>query len=151
MSLYNCLFGVNGNTDAILGLIGLKSDFFARFRDVDLTNNGEIVRVFTRTGGGNRECYEDNWENIRKNENYIKDYDDDFDCTYAYIEFTVPDDKLEISKSMFKGEPESFEDKFNKSLEDMNNPDSKAYKVGETIAKQITEKLNNGESGIISI
>ncbi len=152
MSLYNSLFGVNANSIEILSLIGLKQDFFARFRDVDLINKGETVRVFTRTGGGNREDYEDNWQEIRENSNYIADYDDDFDNTYAYIEFKVPADKLEKAKALFAGEPESFEDKFIKSMEDMNNPNSKSYKVAENIAKQISEGIDSeGKGGIIFI
>lgn len=151
MSLYNCLFGMNKNTDAILGLIGLESDFFARFRDVNLIENGEIVRVLTRTGGFNREEYVDNWQEIYKNSNYITDYDDDFDNTYAYIEFKVPEDKLKEIKALYTGEPDSLEDKFNKSIEEMNNPNSDSFKVAEKIAKQITEQIDKGESGIISV
>lgn len=147
MSLYNSLFGVNANSIEILSLIGLKEEFFARFRDVDLINNGETVRVFTRTGGGNREDYEDNWQEIRKNSNYITDYDDDFDDTYAYIEFKVPAEKIESAKALFAGEPESFEEKFNKSMEEMSNFDSKSYKVAEAVAKQISERMDNGEKG----
>lgn len=147
MSLYYSLFGVNANSIEILSLIGLKQDFFVRFRDVDLINNGETVRVFTRTGGNNREAYEDNWEEIRKNSNYIVDYDDDFDNTYAYIEFKVPADKLENAKALFAGEPESFEDKFIKSMEDMNDPNSKSYKVAENITKQISDGIDSGEKG----
>lgn len=151
MSLYNNLFGVNKDANEILALVGLTPGYFARFRDVDLINDGKTVRVFTRTGGGNRENYQVVWEEIRKDSNYITDYDDDFDCTYAYIEFRVPADNLEKAKLLYKGEPESFEDKFNRSLEDMNNPNSKSYEVGEAIAKQIVEKINNDESGVISI
>lgn len=151
MSLYNSLFGMNKNTSAILKLIGLNINFFARFRDVDLINNGETVRVFTRTGGNNREYYQDIWEEIRKDSNYITDYDDDFDCTYAYIEFKVPENKLIEAKSMFIGEPESFENKFNKALEEVDNPNSKTYELGKQLVKQIEDKIKSGENGVITI
>ena len=98
MSLYNSLFGVNKESDVLLGMIGLNMEFFARFRDIELIENGTIIRVFTRLGGGNREFYENVWEDIENHELYIRDYDDDFDCTYAYIEFSVPNKYLETAK-----------------------------------------------------
>lgn len=137
MSLYNFLFGKNSETPVLLGMLNLNMEYFGRFRDVELVSNAEIIRVFTRTGGNNRDYFMDNWTEIRNHELYIKDYDDDFDDTYAYIEFKVPEQYKETAKKMFKGEPETFKQKFDRELEEMDKPDSDARKRAEHIANSI--------------
>lgn len=151
MSLYNALFGENVEKDVLLGMIGLTKSFFERFRDIHLIKQGTVIRVFTRLGGGNREYYEDTWEKIMSHKLYITDYDDDFDCTYAYIEFSIPDMFKETAKKMFKGEPMSFEEKFNNQLEEMKRPGSVAYKKAEEIAKQISDGIENSNGNGINI
>lgn len=144
MSLYNSMFGVNKEMPELLGMIGVNAEYFSRFRDVDLTNKGTTIRVFTRLGGGNREYFQEIWNKIRKHELYIKDYDDDFDCTYAYIEFKVPENYKETAKRMFKGEPKTFEEKFKKELEEMDKPGTKAFETSERIVRQIVNAIENG-------
>lgn len=149
MSLYNMLFGTNPNTKEILAMIGIENTSeLPRFRDVDLIENATKIRVFTRTGGGNREIYAEELEKIRKHEFYIRDYDDEFDETYAYIEFKVPEKCLEKAKEIFGGEPISFEQKFKKELEDMEEPNSEAHKRAEEIAQKIENAIDNGETFI---
>jgi formyltetrahydrofolate synthetase len=138
------LFGINDEAPVLLGMIGVNMEYFDRFRDVELIEDGTKIRVFTRLGGGNRDGYEKTWNKIQNHKLYIKDYDDDFDCTYAYIEYSVPDKFKETAKKMFKGEPVSFSDKFKKELEEMDKPGTEAYKKSEKIAKQIAEGLENG-------
>lgn len=148
MSLYNMLFGENNETPILLGMLGLNKDFFDRFRDVELIKDGTIIRVFTRLGGGNREGYEQTWNKIQSHELYIKDYDDDFDCTYAYIEFDIPDKYKKTAKKMFKGEPVSFEDKFMKEINEMDKPGTKAFENAQKIADKINNAIENGETNI---
>ena len=144
MSLYNLLFGTNEDASALLEMLEVNKEYFVRFRDIELISNGEIIRVFTRLGGGNREEYKETWKKIQRHELYIKDYDDNFDETYAYIEFRVPEKFLETTKKMFKGEPESFETKFKKEIEDMDKPGTKASENAEKIANIITSAIENG-------
>ena len=154
MSLYNALFGENSESHVLLGMLGLNKEYFRRYRDVELIDDGTIIRVFTRLGGGNREGYQETWDKIRKHELYIKDYDDDFDCTYAYIEYKIPEEFKETAKKMFKGEPVSFGDKFNKELEDMDKKGTEAYERAEKIAKKFQDAIedtNNGDIHIIEI
>lgn len=87
MSLYNALFGENSESHVLLGMIGVNKEYFDRYRDVELIEDGKKIRVFTRLGGGNREDYQETWDKIQSHKLYITDYDDDFDCTYAYIEY----------------------------------------------------------------
>ena len=144
MSLYNMLFGTNEDAPALLGMIEVNKEYFDRFRDVELTQEGKVMRVFTRLGGGNRVNHKETWKKIRNHKLYIKDYDDSFDETYAYIEFRVPEKFLETTKKMFKGEPESFETKFKKEIEDMDKPGTKASENAEKIANIITNAMENG-------
>lgn len=51
MSIYNTMFGTNEDAAALLGMIEVNKEYFARFRDVELTNSGNTIRVFTRLGG----------------------------------------------------------------------------------------------------
>ena len=120
--LYNALFGINLNGTQLLQVIGLDSGDIYRFRDCYLTEEGEIA-VYTRGGGGNRECYCHDYtteeertatlgtskhdpgcvrilqSKMRSNPNYLYDQDDDFDCTYATFYFKVPDE----AKAALKG------------------------------------------------
>lgn len=150
MSLYNQLFGTNEDAPVLLGMLSVNKEYFSRFRDIELIKGGTLIEVFARLGGDNREDYKETWDKIRNHPLYIKDYDDEYDNTYANIEFDIPEQYKETAKMMFKKEPVSFKDKFEKELEDMNKPGTKAYERAETIAKQIIEQMNNG-SGIINI
>jgi hypothetical protein len=93
MSLFNMVFGMNPDTDKILSLLGKSQGDFGRFRSVFL-EDGYIV-VHTRNGGGNRESYEDVFEEMSEHPWYSHDEDDSFDRTYANIYFKVPEGKEE--------------------------------------------------------
>lgn len=144
MSLYNMLFGTNEETPVLLGMIGCNMEYYTRFRDVDLIENATKIRVLTRLGGGNRNDYKETWEKIRKHELYLKDYDDSFDETYAYIEYKIPEKFKETAKKMFKGEPISVKEKFDKEIKEMEKPGTEAYKRAEKIAKQLIDGMENG-------
>ena len=114
MSMYNMIFGKDPNSELLLEMLELEQGDFYRFRDCYLTEDNEIA-VYTRGGGGNRECYCDDYyevdelsiadaigdlhekgcvvlthERNHKHPNYIHDADDYFDSTYATFYFSVP-------------------------------------------------------------
>jgi hypothetical protein len=109
MSLYNMINGVNQATFFILPMLGKHPDEYPRFRDCfigELENSDEndqfgipqkktsdekVISVYTRVGGGNRDDYESEIEEIQKMPNYLKDYDDDFDNTFATFVFSIPE------------------------------------------------------------
>lgn len=119
MSLYNMINGVNQATFFILPMLGKHPDDYPRFRDCfsrydiypEYTNH---IFVYTRVGGGNREDYEEQINVLRNNENYVSDFDDDYDSTFATFIFKVPDiwkddynkimsgDLMNISNEYFK-------------------------------------------------
>lgn len=91
MSLYNMIFGMNPDADKLLEVLGKERADFGRFRNVFM-EDGYIV-VHTRNGGGNREDYEDVFDEMSEHPWYSHDEDDSFDCTYANIYFKIPEGK----------------------------------------------------------
>lgn len=93
MGLYNMLFGVQSSADAALAMLGIERDGVPRFRDAYFTMEGErpVIVLHTRTGGGNREAYEEENDRLTTLPGYLYDRDDDFDSTYADFYFDVPE------------------------------------------------------------
>lgn len=142
MSLYNMLFGTNPAAGILLELLGLSPNDFYRFRDCYLTENGEIA-VYTRDGGGNRD---DNTTDVCSHPNYLRDENDDFDCTYVTYYFSVPVagqmvvDMLKDMDSVNKNPTESWKKLFN-DLQSKNLDDpavQRAMSVGKKIFSAIT-------------
>lgn len=96
--LYNSIFGINSATILIAPMLTDENPktYFPRFRDC-YVEDGNIV-IYTRVGGGNRfENHGDpDWDfgesKLYKLPTFIRTYDDDFDCTYGYYVFGVPDE-----------------------------------------------------------
>jgi hypothetical protein len=93
MSLYNILFGTNPMSDILLKCLGLTKGEVPRFRDCFLQDN-EIV-IHTRTGGDNREEYSKENDKLCEIKNYLRDEDDEFDCTYANFYYSFPQEYAE--------------------------------------------------------
>lgn len=103
----------------------IESKFFpsGRFRDAYLNDKGSRIILYTRNGGGNREDYQYVFDLLRKHPHYVSDYDDDYDCTYAYIEFKVPDEYKGLCEGLATGEnPETINSKFHRLIEDLKKP-----------------------------
>ena len=97
MSLYNMMNGVNWTAFLCLPVLGKHPDEYPRFRDsfVGIEGrpefDGKIV-LLTRTGGNNREDYQDEIDEMYSMPTFIADFDDDFDNTYAYWVFDIPEE-----------------------------------------------------------
>ena len=121
MSFYDIMNnGSNENAHKLLNLVGLTKENFPRYRDTSLWNNNTEIRVLTRAGGLNREEYQSDIDKLKSNEYYLRDEDDSFDSTYAYIFFKVPDQYLESVKDI-KTDERTMEQKTNDALKDMEN------------------------------
>ena len=90
MSLYNILYGFNPACLWLLPMLGKKHTKYPRFRDCFLSEDEKRIVIYTRVGGGNRNCGFGE-EELYKDPNFVKTYDDDFDSTYGFYEFNVPD------------------------------------------------------------
>lgn len=148
MSLYNRIFGENKDADILLGVLGLNKSTFERYRDICLNSEGDIIIVYTRCGGGNRKEYKEMFEKIKKHPNYITDYDDSFDHTYAYIEFSVPDKYKDMCKSISPDkDPMSVSEKFDEECRKMaENPEGPEMQKALSIFGPIINSINESNS-----
>lgn len=147
MSLYNLLFGVNRDADELLKMLGLAQDDFGRFRDAYLNESGANIIVYTRCGGGNRDYYEDVFSKMEKHPEYVTDYDDDYDCTYAYFVFNVPEKFKKQAKFMSdKNKPKSVHEKFQGVIEDIDKKgkDSEYVEKMESTINELKEAFGEG-------
>ena len=126
------------------------------------------IHVYTRNGGGNRDCW--GWDEYvhpdQKPERcicpgcciekilpthplYVMDYDDDFDCTYATIEFRIPEAAQNLVRFLMELTPETEkpEEKFMALIDkmkkgDMSDPETqRALEIGKKIFMQISGTL----------
>ena len=126
--LYNMVNGYNLACLWIMPLLGRHEDEYPRFRDCYLEEkNGEyLIVIYTRVGGGNRNCgYGE--EELYKDPLFVETVDDDFDKTYAEYKFRVP---------------EKWKDDFNKILEgDFANTSNEYKKLIKSFYPKLTNKL----------
>jgi hypothetical protein len=91
-----------------------------RFRDIYYDPTSKHIVLYTRNGGGNRDAYFYVFDIIKKHPNYLNDYDDGFDSTYAYIEFSVPPKFQKLFEEYVTSkEIETVHDKFQKLFKKM--------------------------------
>jgi len=163
MSLYNLLFGVNETAPLLLFILDIDQPdekwHSGRFRDIYLNKDGTKIILYTRNGGGNRDHwsfpYSEHKEGedcpcpgciithkLPKHPNYTRDYDDDFDSTYACIEFDVPEKFKEIAEGLATGEePESVHEKFKGYTGEANAGKERVPDEIDSILKKIIKTL----------
>ncbi len=151
MSLYNALFGTNAYAPVLLQILGIDQPDgkyeSGRFRDIYL-HDGKII-LYTRNGGGNREQYQPIIDKLATHPNYIRDYDDDFDCTYAYIEFSIPEKSKTFLSKLSKLKTDTPREKFDKLIKEMESGEinsesgKNALKVGEQIFGKIDKAIKS--------
>lgn len=118
-----------------------------RFRDIYLNEDCTRIVLYTRNGGGNRESYPHIFSILSSHPNFIFDHDDDFDCTYAYYEFSVPEEYKELISGL-KGEGSNPTQKFAAMMDALQNGEhtpetARAMQVGKKIFGEI-QKAENG-------
>jgi len=148
MGLYNSLFGVNpaaGIVVKILKAEGLEG--IPRFRDayVNEDENSKELQfvVFTRTGGGNREEYEAENDAMTQHPLAISNEDDDFDCTYAYFRFKVPEKYIPLAAMIYEksGKQATLSDRFGEKLEDIKKMNTEDLKKTFPEIFEVLEKV----------
>ena len=91
---------VYGNTHLVLALIpllGKPYTSYPRFRncfssDEEHSEYDDMIHVYMRVGGGNRESYEEEIEEMKASPYYVADFDDSFDNTYCTFVFEIPEE-----------------------------------------------------------
>lgn len=103
MSLYNMMNGFNPSCLIFLPMLGRKQNEYPRFRDCFISQDQKHILVLTRVGGGNRNCgYGE--EELYEDPNFVRTWDDDFDSTYGYYEFNVPEKWKKDFNAIMEGE-----------------------------------------------
>jgi hypothetical protein len=134
MSLYNMVFGMNANLAVIMSpFLPQRADTFPRFRDIfteaeDAPVKGDIY-IYTRMGGGNRECWEEgkedcdccacNADKIEDLDECLYRYDDDFDRTFCTFVFKVKDERREDFNLVALGKLKETSDWYKETLRNM--------------------------------
>jgi hypothetical protein len=96
------LFGENSNQKGFLfTLLDKNPGDFGRYRDIFVTD--EHIVVHTRCGGGNRELYQEVFDEMFHHPLYDYDEDSDYDCTYADFYFKHPAEYSAILEEMAVG------------------------------------------------
>lgn len=98
------LNGVNPCTFIILPMLGKHPDEYPRFRDCFIEEDNIVV--LTRVGGSNRNGGFGE-EQLYSHPNFVRTYDDDFDSTYGYYVFSVPDEWKDDFNKLMNGEKPS--------------------------------------------
>lgn len=140
----------NLNADGAKSLLqeAVDTNYFptGRFRDIYFERNedgiGGKVVLYTRNGGGNRDAYEYVFELLSKHPLYLNDYDDDFDCTYAYIEFKSPESVIEFFSDVEAGTVDRVSERFKKELDAIENGKELNPKLKQFM-ESFVEQLNN--------
>jgi len=147
MNLYNTINGVSSAAFWFLPMLGKHPEQYPRFRDCFLTAaeddysipakyKQDHIIVFTRTGGGNREYYERENNEIKEHPCFVYDSDDSFDTTFANWIFSVPSEWKEDYILLAKGKRPS--DAYFKQIH-------KVYpKLEDKIKELQREETNNG-------
>ena len=90
MSLYNMIHGYNPACIIFLPMLGRQYYEYPRFRNCFLSDDDKHILIYTRVGGGNRNCgYGE--EELCKDPHFVRTWDDEEDSTYGYYEFSVPE------------------------------------------------------------
>lgn len=111
MSLYNMMCGFRPACFWLMPMLGRKQEEWPRFRDCFLGENKDTIVIYTRVGGGNRECgYGE--EELYKDPDFIKTWDDDYDSTYGYYEFRVPEKWRSDFDKIVAGEAKSVSEEY---------------------------------------
>lgn len=176
MSLYNMIHGENPFASVLLAVLGLRRDGVPRYRDCYWT--GTEIAVYTRTGGGNRDYYEnaagcrDNYpeyfeegndppsgpwnDDLRALPTFQRDEDDDYDCTYATFYFGVPEPMAWVIPHLSAEDKEPAQ-KWQEFMDKMRDPAKsedaqvqRAVKAMEPLFAQLTEALNKTPNSALS-
>lgn len=112
--------GVNQITFFLLPMLNLHPDDIPRFRNLFLKDEekpqyNNHLHVYTRVGGGNRNCgYGE--DQLKKHPEYVGDFDDSFDSTFATYVFKIPEQWRPDYDKLMSGKGEEISDEYFKQM-----------------------------------
>ncbi|SRR5713101_3719560 len=149
MSLYNMLHGKNPIADMLLAMINLTGADVGRYRDYYLNELGTEICVYTRNGGGNREGY---MPDFSGHPYFLRDADDDFDCTYATLYFAVPPEFAGVCKQLAdQSDTRTGAQKFEQLMSDLDaGKDNASVSRALGVGKKIIDPISGHKTGPIT-
>ena len=132
--LYTMVLGRHPLAAHLLSILGFTSEEgvlrIPRLRDVYLFP--DEIRILTRTGGGNRDEYNDRNEWLRDLKGFIRDFDDAYDSTYAWWAYKWPKDFKKALTAMLESlqetrpelipESDSLKERWEDAIEKIGKP-----------------------------
>ena len=106
-----------GLCDELLNWSNFSVQNFPRFREAVVETIQPWVVVRTRTGGGNRDYYEKEIDEMRALPHFHHDEDDDFDRTYMYFWYRVPKESMGRWRDFANKTEEQFPDDYDHDAE----------------------------------
>lgn len=133
MSMYHMVLGTHPLAPLLVRLLGFTEPDelrqVPRLRDLYLYP--DEIRVLTRTGGGNRADYEEGNAYMETLPGYLRNWDDAYDCTYAWWAYSWPEEMREQLQEMLEviqeqrpdliPESNSMKERFDQAIEDLKN------------------------------
>lgn len=155
--MYNQLFGINKLAPLIFAACDIDVKNIERPRDCVLRKEDEcyIVEILTRTGGNNRKCFPN--EYLTSHKNYIDDWDDSYDSTYAHYKFNISygiSYVLDLDKIIEKQNRKNLnlKEMFENYFTNMKTEGTKENKQSKQVLDNLTNLIKNGENvNIISM
>ena len=128
-------FSGNGFSDFLLGILNLTREDVGRFRDAWVEDDGKVIAVYTRNGGGNRDHWSFSYPDetpgekcpctgciithrLPKHALYTKDQDDEFDCTYCTVWFRVPERQHTFLKDLAEA-PRDMDERWQRAIDEL--------------------------------
>lgn len=90
MSLYNIVMKTSPLAHIVLTMLALVPSSVPRIRDAYASDDGHRIMVLTRSGGGNREHYKEKNDYMREHPQFVHDFDDAVDDTFALFVYDTP-------------------------------------------------------------
>lgn len=163
MSMMMALVGRTPGAAMLLAAAGLDPQRCGRLRDCFLNSDLQVV-VFTRNGGGNRPDYEEATEYFRSQPGFVRDYDDDFDSTYAYYVLKMDETSYptEFRQQFYDrttavvGTPMERFHRVMEKMQDESTPGDdpelvRAKELGRNVLEPIMQSLESGESNVVTV
>ena len=115
--------------DELLGWKNHSVLDFPRFRQAVVEEREPWIVVRTRTGGGNRESYQDEINRMCQLPHFDHEEDDDFDCTFMYFWYRVPKKSMDKWREFAGKTKEEFPDSDDKPIikEEDSNSSNDSY------------------------
>lgn len=120
MSMYGMIHGRQPGAEQVLDALGIDPGEVPRLRDCwvePAPDGGYRVAVHTRAGGGNREAYQPDLDELADHPLYLFDQDESHDPTYATVYFALPEVYAEELRALALDAPRDLGAEFQDALD----------------------------------